>query len=63
MRGVKKKMEKKQENSPKSQENHQKEWKIDTFWMKFCFVLGTIGGFYVMVSFIVGFVMGILGLI
>jgi len=35
------------------------EWKIDTAWMKFCFVIGTIAGFYILCAFVTGIILSI----
>ena len=34
------------------------EWKIDTWFKKTCFVLGAIGGAWIMLSFLIGFIYG-----
>lgn len=39
------------------------EWKINNWFMKLCFVLGAIGGFYLVLAFFIGFVMGMVGVI
>lgn len=38
------------------------EWKINNWWMKTLFVLGAIAGVQILIIFIIGFIMGFLGL-